>query len=653
MTTQAPSTAGDVAVTAESVDPDFSEPFVEVSEEREGPVPHRYVHGGFRGTQARFSCYFPPAEQYGGRFFHNTYPMAVTSDIGPFPIAFEVATGDLGFTLDSGAYYVQTNNGGVFRQAGVDPAIPAYRVNAAAAKVSRALAAEIYGDHRPWGYLFGGSGGAYQTMGAAENTAGVWDGFVPFVPGCNHSIPSMFTARMHALRVLGKRDRFPAIVDAVAPGGSGDPYAELNEQEAAALREVSGMGFPPRGWYAYQTMGSGYFANISGMIPALDPTYVDDFWSRPGYLGADDPTLGEERFAFESRVAGVRGGPPSVIELAEAPDRDGADAHLRVLSGAAEGASLPIAATEGRSVRLIATADPVAAGKLRSGDAVCIDNSWALALQTYHRHQVPPGEDYVGWNQFRDGSGQPIHPQRQVLVGPAGTANAAGSVLDGRVHGKVLMLAVLLDIDSHPWQADWYRSQVKAALGEDFEANFALWFVDNAHHENPQNALARAHAVSFGGALQQALRDLARWVEEGERPAESVYRVRDAQVELPASAAERGGVQPVVELRANGGPRAEVAVGESVGFEAAIDVPPGAGQVVAAEWDFEGTGDDFVPAELSAPKPSIRLSASHAYSRSGTYFPVLRAASQRDGDPRTPYGRVQNLARARVVVSSA
>ena len=147
-------------VTEDEVDPFFSEPFVDGDEERSEPVPHRYVSGGFKGTKARFSFYFPPQGQYQGRFFHNTYPMALSSDIGPFPIEFEVAMGDLGFTLDSGAYYVQTNNGGEFRNPAVDPAIPAYRTNAAAAKYSRVIARQVYGrEHRPYGYLFGGSGG--------------------------------------------------------------------------------------------------------------------------------------------------------------------------------------------------------------------------------------------------------------------------------------------------------------------------------------------------------------------------------------------------------------------------------------------------------------------------------------------------------------
>ena len=39
-----------------------------------------------------------------------------------------------------------------------------------------------YGSDRPiFGYLYGPSGGSFQTVGAAENTDGVWQGFVPMV----------------------------------------------------------------------------------------------------------------------------------------------------------------------------------------------------------------------------------------------------------------------------------------------------------------------------------------------------------------------------------------------------------------------------------------------------------------------------------------
>jgi len=45
------------------------------------------------------------------------------------------------------------------------------------------------------------------------------------------------------------------------------------------------------------------------------------------------------------------------------------------------------------------------------------------------------------------------------------------------------------------------------------------------------------------------------------------------------------------------------------------------------------------------------LTATHRYDTAGTRFPTLRVASQREGDPDTAYGRVQNLALVRVVVS--
>ena len=73
--------------------------------------------------------------------------------------------------------------------------------------------------------------------------------------------------------------------------------------------------------------------------------------------------------------------------------------------------------------------------------------------------------------------------------------------------------------------------------------------------------------------------------------------------------------------------------------------------MVAAEWDFEGLGTFPHPARIDDPQPVVRLSETHAYGQPGTYFAVIRATSQRDGDARTPYGRVQNLGRARVVVT--
>lgn len=273
-----------------------------------------------------------------------------------------------------------------------------------------------------------------------------------------------------------------------------------------------------------------------------------------------------------------------------------------------------------------------------------------LALQTHHRHNVPTPDMY-GWNQFRVLDGTPIYPQRAVLVGPIGALNATGAVNNGRFNGKMIVLESLMDIDALPWQADWYRKKVEEALGAKHVAdNFRLWFTDHAQHGGPAGAAAQLRTVSYQGVPQQALRDLSAWVEKGvEPPASTSYRVVDVQVEVPPKAGARKGIQPVVELKVNDGVRAEVAVGEPVTFSAMIEVPPSAGKVVAVEWNFEGAGN-YAPAKFGDISPAVSAKATHSYLQPGTYFPVLRATSQREGDPETPFGRVQNLGRARVVV---
>ena len=642
-------------VTEESVDPAYNSPVVETSELRESPVPHRYVNGRFDGTGARFSFYFPPAELYRGRFFHNTYPLALTEDIAPFPIAFDIATGDLGFTFDSGAYYVQTNLGGADRMPPADPAIAAYRVNAAAAKFSRVIAAELFGGqfgrHRPFGYLYGGSGGAYQVIGAALNTEGVWDGFLPYVMAVPNAIPSMFTVRMHALRVLRRRGKLPGVADALDAGGSGDPYAGLDAGERAALREAFLLGFPQRGWWDHEHLDSGYSYNVADLVPTIDPSYAEEFWTKPGYLGADPAApVQDARARAETSVARVIPGFPMRLELNSVPDWDITNARLVMTSGASAGASIAVAAADGRTVTFALSAPLDVLGAIQPDDTATLDNSWPLALETYHRHQVSDPSLY-GWDQFRGEDGQPAYPQRPVLTGPIAARSTAGSDITGHLTAKTLLLECLMDIDAFAWQADWFRSTVRQALGPGFTDKFAVWFIDRATHDVPQTTAARAHTVSYRGVLQQGLRDLSAWAERGIRPAETAYEVSDTQVIVPASAVGRGGIQPVVDVHANGTARAEVAVGEPVAFTAVSEVPPNAGTIVAAEWDFEGTGTYPAPAVITAPRARVELSARYAYGAPGTYFAVLRVTAQREGDLATPYGRVQNLGRVRVVVT--
>jgi hypothetical protein len=72
---------------------------------------------------------------------------------------------------------------------------------------------------------------------------------------------------------------------------------------------------------------------------------------------------------------------------------------------------------------------------------------------------------------------------------------------------------------------------------------------------------------------------------------------------------------------------------------------------VQTEWDLDGSGSYSVKADLQSTRTAdLSTELVHSFDKSGTYFVTLRAASQRDGDDHTPFARVQNLGRARVVV---
>jgi hypothetical protein len=200
-----------------------------------------------------------------------------------------------------------------------------------------------------------------------------------------------------------------------------------------------------------------------------------------------------------------------------------------------------------------------------------------------------------------------------------------------------------------PWQADWYRQRVREHLGLETDNYFRLWYTDHALRGDAEDP---TRIVSYQGVLLQALRDLGAWVEKGIAPPQSTnYHLDDGRVIVPATAAERLGVQPVVTLEANGGELAQGVVGQPVTFSATAEMPPHAGSIVAVAWDFEGAGTFATAAQVRKSSASrVSLAATHTFTKPGTYFPVVRVVGQRQGNRNTPYARIYNLARVRVVV---
>jgi hypothetical protein len=290
---------------------------------------------------------------------------------------------------------------------------------------------------------------------------------------------------------------------------------------------------------------------------------------------------------------------------------------------------------------------------------VLIDNSVYLAFQTLHRHQVHP--DFRVWDQFT-ADGKPIYPQRPNFIGPRMAYQGTGSIQSGRFGGKMIAVQTMMDEAAFPYMAAWYRDLVARHLGDKLDDQYRLWFIDHAMHTSaePMAGLVmadttparRTRMINYIGVLQQALRDVAAWVENGiAPPASTAFALADGQVTLPATAEDRRGVQAVVELTANGGVRADVKIGDEVSFVASIVVPQSAGTIIGTEWDFEGTGEYALKSGwLDGASTRAVLSATHTFAAPGTYFPAVRVTSHRSGSLTSPHARIQNLGRVRVVV---
>lgn len=654
------------------------------------------MHGGFQGTNVRFSFCFPEKDRYEGRFYQYLSPFpGPQEELASLPV-----TGiddKIAFCLTHGAYYVESNMGSEAVFTNSDDVTMTHRSSAASAEFSRVKAQEVYGyRHRPYGYVYGGSGGGYRTIACIENT-NAYDGACPYVLGSPYAIPSCQTTRAYAERIL--RNKISQIIDAVDVGGSNNPYGILNEEEKEAFGEVTKFGYPLKSWFASADLNDGSLPVLLPGLKMMDPSYFEDFWKVEGYLGADPKSsASRDRICLDTKVKAksVSGDGSQMPEAAgqreEVDTRNGVnDAWKKMISSAGEIgepwlelAEFPMPSKEyGYYLKgLVFTVKTgAAAGKqlqakkiedgriyftdgfgtdsvketlelIEAGDEVHLDNSDYIAIQTYHRHQVPT-KDYKAWDQFRDAQGNPLYPQRKFLVGPMFTTNGPGCSQNGKVQCKIIIVAALMDEQAYPWQADWYRRKVASVYDGDEKDICRLWYFDNVLHGDITESDNELYATTYIAGLKQALIDLAQWVEKGKEPLPSSnYTVDIGHVSVSENADERGGIQAVPVLTANGSKCAYVKAGETVCFEVNTGVPKGAGKLTFVEWSFEGETDfpEKGEWELSKDGKCGIAKAEHIYRKPGTYFAVVRVKSERNGDKSQPFTQVRNIDRVRVVV---
>ena len=282
------------------------------------------------------------------------------------------------------------------------------------------------------------------------------------------SLPCNLTLQGHAVRVL--RDKFATIVDALEPGGSGDMYEGFNAEERELLAEVTRMGFPPRAWFSHQRIALAYTGILSMFLDNMmkcDPEYFTDFWTVPGYLGANPPeSLLRDRVeqkaviseviktkdadslgtmvSMPSRLADSEGELPAVVNFEKMPEGHLQGNTMTLTSGVVAGQVLYISGVVNDLVKVGFGGDNFKAlANMQAGDEVVIDNGPYLAVQTFHRHQVP-SSDFTAWDQFKV-AGKSICPQRSVLLGPRFDLYGMGANQTGRFAGKMIVVQNLMD----------------------------------------------------------------------------------------------------------------------------------------------------------------------------------------------------------------
>ncbi|KAH7240294.1 uncharacterized protein BKA55DRAFT_678616 [Fusarium redolens] len=633
-------------ITEDCSDPLYSQPIIDNETHETLPVPHRRLSGHFEGTSVDFNIYLPH-NGWKGRFFQLVYPLQNST----------ASDREIGFGAESGGYTVRASG------------CPTYRGDAAAAKFGMMIAREYYKPktNKIHGYIYGGSGGSLVTVGAMENTIGIWSGALTLVQAVPVSINNW---SIRALAGLVLQNKICEIEDALRPGGSGNFYSSLNSIERTAFQEATALGVPIKAWESFHDTGASEslwesIRTVSGAtVIKMDPTYVDDFWNQPGYLGNEKSKLGEilrkEMVDYKTSITSIKRDAndiPVELILDKAPE-SARTYWLDIIILSKDDKALGKVTAKGRddsdtkTVTLHHGNDATVLSLLQQGTQVRIGNRMFLAMHALHRYSVPKRSGFYGYDYLRDSNGDPIYPQRSVLVAEQIARSASGgATFSGKFNGKMIVMDNLLDVDAFPWHADCYKNEVRKVYGDDADDKFRLYFSENADHQMGSiGTFKSSQVVDFTGLYEQQLRDLSVWCETGTNPSTPTnYTISNSQVQLPARASERKGLQPVVDLSVNGGKRVEIKTGAIVTFKVSVEVPPGAGKIVSLEWDFEGTGH-FVNKSFGEVAQSVETTVCYTYRRPGTFFPAVRAASHRDGRIDTRYALALNFGRVRVVV---
>jgi hypothetical protein len=565
--------------------------------------------------------------------------------------------------------------------AGVANAVASHRHEAAATQVARAYARRLYGDTgRIYSYFWGCSGGGVVAQAAAENTTGVWDGVQVQCTGTSvDSQYHSFLWQAHYTMAI-PQERRDAIAAVAAPGGTGDIHAGLNDEQTSVLNEFLAAGYP------LAVIGN-HFTRLTPLVDPIDirladPSYEEDFWSLPGYAGSNPPNYLKaamvDGWATITGITRDAAGTPIAVQFDRAtipPMGATGDNYLEYWVYAADGRTRLIDPTravgaptgnkrrfslmgalnaETGSLTLTGnttdafggaspiTNSPVLLNALTVGGKVRINNRFILAMYYYPRHSIVPG--IRSHDQYRNADGSAIHPQRADIrhLWHSSYRTMGGRTETGAIQTKVMIIEGMADNLSWPIFNVGYAERIERMLGA-ARANRLMRFY---LHDNGR------HATGGGepGIFQQSIQDMMAWVERGVAPPQSTrYTIRAGQIIPAARAAQRRGLQPVMNLTANGAARAVVGVNQPVNLASRIEMPPNTGEIVKYNWTIAGAADPDTVVER--PRARVNVNRTISFDTPGVHVVRLTVSGQRDAllDPPNQT-LVQNFKEVRVVV---
>ncbi len=657
---------------------DLNEHFLE-------PVPHRFLHGHLKDDpETRFILLLPDPDFWSGRL-----TQFIEGGMGGYEY---IGPEDFGYyTLQNHhAAYVKSNHGHVgddLSTIGFEKFEKvAYLSNYNTMLCAKEIVKKNYGRYPNFSYVVGGSGGGIRATILLEKYPEIYDGAVAIVQA-EFSIIMYYSSLLAKYLPILKPD-YDKIVNTTIAGGSKNPYAVLDTQEKRdALRKLYNAGFP-RGAEPQMNVPIDWLIVFLQDLLTLTPerVYYQDFWKKKEYAGYDgdvtdsivEGITGEvvEIHKIGESLSGLPKIDPSVsqpLTINSEMDKHtipqwppellkrtiGFQGTTKFASGKLSGYTVAFKSgiLSGKSFHIINNSEDsiftsnFAAGYpdgISVGDKYEIDNRDLLAFSYYHRHIVTLlGDSYKPQDFLRNN--QPAFPQR---LPKASESLKMKHSQTGDFRGKMISIFAAQDVIVWPPVLSSYVDLVKKCRKEDLNDYYRFYLVENATHGSPSNAEESFKLVSYSPMIGRASDYLIDWVEKGAPPPPSTDAKLDSNysLDMPRTAAERKGIQPLISrITANGRTgKVQVPQGNPVKLNSVAQAPTG--KIIKYEWYCPNLKDFYYEKYLEKPKANINIPYTYIFQQLGTYFPVARVTSDLDGDPKILGGGQRNLARIRIVV---